>query len=79
MVELMSALNDSNDIICEACGVRISNNLAHYSRGNTSTLDKLSAKVCQYKKVDRPCANKEYDSQIEYPNPFDLILKNKFL
>lgn len=75
----MSVSEESNSIICDACGVRICNNLAHYSKGNPSSLDKLAAKVCQYKIVDAPCANSQYDSKKEYFNPFDDILKTKII
>jgi hypothetical protein len=59
---------------CPACGVKICGNKAHFSVGKPQNLDVLSTRVCQYKKVDQPCINPQYDRDKTYPSAFDDIL-----
>ncbi len=61
------------EIICEACGVRIVDGVVHYSYGKPKDLEHLAKRVCQYRKVDKPCANELYDSEKEYPAGYEDI------
>lgn len=61
------------EIICEACGVRIVDGVVHYSYGKPKDLEHLAQKVCQFKKVNKPCANSFYDSDKEYCKDFGII------
>lgn len=65
---------DSENKICPACGTKISGDKAIFSVGKPQSLRVLSTRVCQYKKVDKPCINPEYDNNEKYPSAFDDIL-----
>ena len=56
---------------CLACGVVIDNDMAIFSVGKPGSLDYLAQRVCQYRKVDSPCSNPVYDSNLEYPPGYE--------
>ena len=65
---------DSEYKICPACGTKICGDKAIFSIGKPQSLRVLSTRVCQYKKVDQPCINPDYDITEKYPSTFDDIL-----
>ena len=56
---------------CPACGVVIEDGVAKFSFGKPGDLEYLAKRVCQYRKVDSPCANPCYDEEANYPPGYD--------
>ncbi len=67
-------MSKSNKVICSACGVVIEDNLAYYSYGKPSDLEFLAKRVCQYRKVDKPCSNTLFDSTKDYEPGYEDVL-----
>lgn len=56
---------------CPACGVVIEDDIAKFSHGKPGSLEFLCKRVCQYRKVDKPCINPLYDADIDYPPGYE--------
>jgi len=75
-------MTEKKEEICKACGVKIVDDVVHFSYGNPGTRQRLHARVCQFAKkegcINRVITRQELVEEDFYLTPADRVEYGNF-